>query len=185
MRLSLLLLPLFITARLLSAELLSVDKDRSSIEVAVKATMDPFTAKLSAYDAALTADASPARIASAQVKFRFLDVKTGKDKRDAEMHKWQQTDQFADCLYVMEKLAPAGGDNFTATGKFTLHGVTKEISFPIAIRFQPDGSCKLDSDFPLDTQDYGLPVFRKFALLKVDPLLKIKIHLEARPAPAK
>jgi len=161
---------------------LTLDKEHSSVEVAVKATMDSFTAKLLAYDATLNADLEAKQIQNAQVKFRFADVKTGKDKRDTEMHHWQQTEQFPDCVYVMDSLKPATGDSYTATGKFTLHGVTKEISFPITISFQANGSIKLDSEFTLDTQNFGLPIFKKFGMLKVDPLLKVKFHLEGRSA---
>ncbi|MFT3869084.1 MAG: YceI family protein [Nibricoccus sp.] len=174
---------LFVLASLPSfAVPLTIDKDRSKIEVAVKATMDSFTASLPAYDAAIAVDPAAKRVESAQVKFRFTDVKTGKDKRDVEMNHWQETEKFPDCLYVMDSLKPVGGDLYNANGKFTLHGVTKEISFPVTILIQTDGTCKLDSEFPLDTQDYGLPIFKKFGMLKVNPLLKIKFHLEGRVA---
>lgn len=163
---------------------LVLDQERSSIKVSVKATMDSFTANLIAYDASITADPEAKQVQSAQVKFHFADIKTGKDKRDTEMHHWQQTEQFPDCVYVMDSLKPGTGDNYTATGKFTMHGVTKEIDFPVTISFQPNGSCKLDSEFALDTQNYGLSIFKKFGLLKVDPLLKIKFHLEGHAAPA-
>ena len=174
---------LFLSSQLAAAtSSLVLDKEHSQIEVAVKATMDSFTAKLSAYDATIAADPDAKRIDSAQVKFRFNDVKTGKDKRDVEMHHWQQTEQFPDCVYVMESLKPTSDNTYMATGKFTLHGITKDISFPVTIRFQADGSCKLDSEFTLNTQDHGLPVFKKFGMLKVAPLLKIKFHLEGRLA---
>lgn len=175
---------LFVFTAVLSsaAPLLVIDKDHSKIEVAVKATMDSFTATLPAYEATIAIDPAAKRVENAQVKFRFNEVKTGKEKRDVEMHHWQQTDQFPDCLYVMDSLKPISGDTSTATGKFTLHGVTKDISFPVTITFQADGSCKLDSEFQLNTQDFGLPIFKKFGMLKVDPLLKIKFHLEGRAA---
>lgn len=174
---------LFVFASLPSVAVpLSIDKDHSKIEASVKATMDSFTATLPAYDATISIDPAVKRVESAQVKFRFADVKTGKDKRDVEMNHWQETEKFPDCLYVMESLKPANGDTYNATGKFTLHGVTKEITFPITILIQADGGCKLDSEFPLDTQDFGLPIFKKFGMLKVQPLLKIKFHLEGHVA---
>ncbi|MFT3783153.1 MAG: YceI family protein [Nibricoccus sp.] len=176
------ILGILVSSTVFAATPLAIDKAHSSIEADVKATMDSFTAKLPAYDATIVADAAAKQVESAQVKFHFTDIKTGKDKRDTEMNHWQETPQFPDCVYVMDSLKPAGGDTYTATGKFTLHGVTKELSFPIKISFQPDGSCKLDSEFSLNTQDYGLPIFKKFGMLKVDPLLKIRFHLEGRAA---
>ncbi len=166
------------------ADPLTIDKNKSSIEVAVKATMDSFTAKLSDYDASISTTPGSTDISSAQVRFRFADVKTGKDKRDAEMHRWQDTEKFPDCIYVMEKLTPAGGENYTAEGSFTLHGITKQLSFPVSIRLLPDGTYKLDSGFTLNTQDFGMPVFKKFAVLKVDPLLRVAFHLEGKSTSA-
>jgi polyisoprenoid-binding protein YceI len=140
--------------------------------------MDSFVASLTSFDATVSADPAEKHVSAAQIKFRFSDVKTANDKRDAEMNHWEQTEQFPDCIYVLDTLQPATGGTFTAHGKFTLHGVTKEITFPVTVSFQDANLCKIDGDVPLDTRDYGLSVIRKFAMLKVNPVLQVKFHLE-------
>ena len=156
---------------------LTVDKTRSHLEAMVTSPMDNFTAKVSAYDAFVSVDLAEKRIGSAQLKFRFADLKTGDEDRDAEMRAWQQTDQFPECVYLLDSLMPAVGGTYKARGKFILHGVTKEITIPVTISFK-DTAVLIDGDLALDTTDFGLSPIRKYALFKVNPTLQIKFHLE-------
>ena len=173
------LLALFGVSRVLAAEVpLQIDKEHSHIEAEVKSTLDNFSAKLTAYNATILADPANQQIRSAQLKFRFADLNTGKEKRDDEMRHWEQIDQFPDCVYVLDALLPAAGSTFNARGKLTLHGVTKEITFLVTLVFKSPDSCTIDAELPIDTRDYGLPIIRNFGLLKVNPVLQVKFHLE-------
>jgi polyisoprenoid-binding protein YceI len=52
----------------------------------------------------------------------------------------------------------AGGDkgaSHTMTGNFTLHGVTKSISFPATINVGPDG-ITVESTFSINRKDFGI-----------------------------
>jgi polyisoprenoid-binding protein YceI len=162
---------------------LVIDKAHSNIEAGVKSTMDNFSVKLAVYDAIVSVETAEKRIGSAQIKFRFADLKTGKENRDVEMLHWEQTDKFADCVFNLEALLPAADGTFSARGKFTLHGVTKETSFPVTIGFKEPDAYTIDGNLPIDTRDYGLPVIRNFAILKVNPVLQVKFHLEGRVSP--
>ena len=141
--------------------------------------MDSFTAKVIAYDADISVDLAEKRIGSAQLKFRFSDIKTGDEDRDAKMRDWQQTDQFPECVYLLDTLQPAVGGTYKALGKFMLHGVTKEMTIPVTISFK-DTTVMIDGDLALDSNDFGLSPIRKYALLKVNPTLQVKFHLEGR-----
>jgi polyisoprenoid-binding protein YceI len=159
---------------------LTVDTAQSRIDVVVKASMDSFTGQLTRYDAVLTADAD-GKIAGFRLNFRFLDVVTGKEGRDKAMHKWQETDKFPDCSFVLATLSPAEGGGYTAFGRLTFHGVTRDLRFPVTIA--RDGArYAIDGDAALDTREFGLPIIRMFALLKVDPMVHIRFHLQAQPA---
>ena len=178
-------IPVFALAALLFApglpaaeSLLTIDKSRSHIEAMVTSTRDNFTASLTAYEIALSIDPAQKHIGSAQLRFRFADIKTGDEKRDAEMRAWQQTDQFPDCIYILEALLPAPGGTFNARGKFILHGVTKVITIPVTISTTSPGTCLIDGDLSLETTDFGLSPIRKFGVFKVSPTLQVKFHLE-------
>ena len=40
----------------------------------------------------------------------------------------------------------------------------------------------LDGEAVLDTRDFGLPIIRMFGLLTVDPQVKVRFHLQAKPS---
>lgn len=158
---------------------LQCDYDQSTVEVIVKATIDSFTGHLKAYELTGTVD-DTGHITAAQLAFHFRDVATGKPKRDTAMHEWQHTDTFPDAQFALTALTPDAGA-FRASGRFTLHGVTREISFPVTIG-QHGPIYAIDGDAPIDTRDFGLPIIRVMLALKVDPLVHVHFHFQAKAA---
>lgn len=156
-------------------EALVVDATRSRVEIVVKATVDSFTGQLDAYKAAITVDGG--RVTAATLKFNFSDVHTGKEGRDEAMHEWQETAKHPDGVFTLAALEPAADGRFNARGTLVLHGVSREIVFTVSVI--TDGSLyAIDGVAPLDTRDFGLPVIRKFGLLKVEPQVKVRFHLQ-------
>lgn len=157
---------------------LVLDPANSRIEVAVKATLHGFTGLLSRYDAAVALDDQGA-VCSARVRFDFRTLNTGKPDRDRAMWAWEEAETFPNGEFALTSLrsVPAGG--FEATGKFTFHGVTRELRFPVTITH--DGPVyAIDGEVPLDTRDYSLPIIRMIGLLKVDPIVRVRFHLQGR-----
>jgi polyisoprenoid-binding protein YceI len=157
------------------------DETQSRIEVAVHATADSFTAKLNHFEPAV-ALADDGRVTAARVAFHFRDLVTGKEKRDAAMHTWQQTDQFPDGLFVLSSLEPAAspGAGFVAQGRLTLHGVARDVTFPVSV-LREGGRYTIDGEARVDTRDFGLPIIRMMLVLKVDPVVKVRFHLTGQP----
>lgn len=156
---------------------LAVDPALSRVEIQVKATVDSFTGKLAAYDAQLTFDDAAGRVTAVAFRFHFADVKTGKSDRDAQMHEWQQTAKFPDAGYTLTALAPGADGRLTATGVFKLHGVERTLTFPVAVTADK-AVFAIDGETKIDTREFGLPVIRKFAVLKVDPIVVVRFHLQ-------
>ena len=168
-----------VTAGAIAAEQpLALDAAQSRIEVAVKATVDSFTARLNHFEPVILVD-DAGRITTARLTFQFRDLVTGKDKRDAAMHKWQQTDAFPSGSFELTALTPQAENRFNAAGRLTLHGVTREVQFPVTISRQGDVYA-LSGDVTLDTREFGLPVIRMYALLKVDPMVQVRFQLQGR-----
>jgi polyisoprenoid-binding protein YceI len=166
---------------------LLIDKQHSQIEYAVAATLDSFTGKLTTYDLDLAYDpAATGNISHATLRFRFGDLTSGNAKRDQQMRDWQTVAQFPDCIFTLTALEPsATAGRFTARGQFIFHGITRDLVFPVSISSSNDGLHVIDGEARLDTRDFGLPIIRKFALLKVDPVVVVNLHLQARAPAAK
>mgnify|MGYP001548709466 CR=1 FL=1 len=157
---------------------LQIDPGQSRVDVTVQATVDSFTGHLQHCEPAISIG-EDGSIVSARVPFHFRDVATGKAKRDTAMHEWQQTDKFPDGEFVLASLTPLQPGRFTARGELTFHGVKHELVFPVAVTTD-HALYAIDGEATLDTRDYGLPIIKMFALLKVDPLVKVEFHLQGR-----
>ena len=65
----------------------------------------------------------------------LLSVNSGHPKRDEHIQKEEYLDvgHFAEMRFVSTKVVATGKDAGTITGQLTLHGVTKEITFPFKV----------------------------------------------------
>lgn len=159
---------------------LKCDYDQSTVDIAVKATVDSFTGRLKAYQFSGAVD-DAGRVTAAELAFHFRDVVTGKEKRDAAMHDWQHTADFPDAKFTLAALSADAGGALRARGQFSFHGVAHELSFPVTVTH--DGATyAIDGEAPIDTRDYGLPVIKVMLMLKVDPVVHVKFHFQARAA---
>jgi polyisoprenoid-binding protein YceI len=65
--------------------------------------------------------------------------------------------KFPKATFVSTKIEPgtAGGDNYTITGNFDLHGVKKSITFPATIKVMPE-SVAVDAEFAINRKDFAI-----------------------------
>ena len=155
---------------------LSVDKANSRVDIAVKATVDSFVAKLTDYAPSIQLNSELGTVTAAKISFHFADIRTGNEKRDHEMNVWQETDKFPDGNFTLGKLTMDSAHKVSAHGSLVLHGVTHELQFPVTLSRSGSGMT-VDGEAELDTRWFGLPVIRKFGLLKVDPIVVVRFHL--------
>ena len=112
---------------------LTIDKTNSHIEISVKATVDSFVGKLGDFTPTVTLDSEARKVAAAKIAFHFNDVKTGNEKRDIEMHVWQQTEKFPDGDFTLGTLEPSTDGKLVARGILTFHGLAHALDFPVTI----------------------------------------------------
>ena len=169
---ALLLLPL---ATLAADRPLKVDRSRSFIDVDVKATVDSFTGRLDRYEIALTADESGKLKGGGVFSFKFTDLKTGKPDRDEAMLKWLGGGELPG-KFELGTLALTPDGQGQASGRLTFHGTTQRIEFPVNVT-QDEGTYTVTGETTIDYRDWGLKVFRKAFVLKVDPNVTIRFKL--------
>jgi len=160
-------------------EPLMMNGAQSHVEIVVKATFDSFVGKIDVYKAAITVEGG--RIATAALRFNFNAIHTGKGSRDEAMNEWQETVRYPEVGFILAALEPAAEGHFTARGVLALHGVSREILFPVAV-ITDRKIYAIDGEARIDTRDFGLPVIRKFGLLKVDPIVTVRFHLQGATA---
>ena len=110
------------------------------------------------------------------MRFRFTDIRTGEDSRDKKMNTWQQSEIFPVASFTLSKLTSVANGQSTATGQLVLHGVTRDITFPLTVKAD-HGHFAFDGEAVVDSSAYGLPIIKMMGFLKVDPLVHIQFHL--------
>ena len=91
--------------------------------------------------------------------------------------------KFPKTTFVSTEIAPGGEKDatHTVTGNFTLHGVSKSITFPAKVAVS-DGSAKVDSEFFINRKDFGIVYPGKTDDLIRDEVV-IKLALDATRPP--
>jgi polyisoprenoid-binding protein YceI len=91
-------------------------------------------------------------------------VKSDESRRDAQFHgRIMDTARFPTATFVLTKpitlpSVPAQGETVTvdATGRFTIHGVTREVTFPIDAQ-RKAATIEVNGTIPVTFDDYGIP----------------------------
>jgi len=166
-----------LTAAGATAAPVAVDSAASRIDIDVKSTAGSFVGQLAAYDAMIELDDAGQTVRSAVVTFDFNDVQTGEEKRDKHMHAWQDTPQFPAGRFELEELVSAADSSTTAKGALTFHGQTHLLEFPVTVTTAA-GRFTVAGEAVIDTRDYGLPIIRKMLMLRVNPEVTVRFHLE-------
>jgi polyisoprenoid-binding protein YceI len=180
-------------ARLLAAALLALplttkgngalfvlDRAESHVDIAVKATVDSFVARLEDFDVAITLDPESGRVESTAFHADLSAVKTGRADRDHNMSVWLQTNEFPHVVFELTAMERGPNGALTARGRFQLHGQQHDVRFPVTVTVRR-GLTTIDGTATLDTRDFGLPIIR-FWLLTVDPVVHVHFHLQGNLA---
>jgi polyisoprenoid-binding protein YceI len=82
--------------------------------------------------------------------------------------------KFPKATFVSTKIEPgaSGGNAYTVTGNFELHGVKKSITFPATITVKAD-SVSVEAEFAINRKDFGI-VYKG----KVDDLIRDEVVIK-------
>jgi polyisoprenoid-binding protein YceI len=153
---------------------LVVDKAKSRIQVDAKATGHEFTGTLGDYQATVSGDAATLAPSAVSLTWKFADLDTADEKRDAEMMKWLGKSG-TEGSFRFIKTWTDGGKTY-AQGTLKIHGISKTIAFPYTAKKEGDW-VTIDGSASLDYQDFGLPIIRSMAVMTVNPKLTVRFHL--------
>ena len=115
-------------------------------------------------------------------------LKTGNGKRDKDLRKSMESDKYPAIRFDLD-----GADLHTETadsalvtlrGRFTIHGVEREVQLPARIHFHGQ-SLRVMSDFPLNLKDYKIGGLSKMlGILKMHPDITVHVDLLFESSPA-
>ena len=89
-------------------------------------------------------------------------------------------EKFPQATFDVTGFKKDSASSYTVSGNFTLHGMTKNISFPATVSMSGD-SVKIDAKFDINRKDFGIVYPGKTDDLIRDEVI-IELKLEAKPA---
>lgn len=106
----------------------------------------------------LAIDPSKLEAARAQFDVEILSIDTGSSDNDAEAigSAWLNSQAFQHARFVMSRLVAQGGNSYEASGQLTLKGHSQDVSVPVTLTEQGDGSALLEGHFTVKRADYAI-----------------------------
>lgn len=177
------LLLLLLASSTYAAEVLSVVPGGSVVKFHGSSTLHDFDGT-----ATLVGGAFDLAAGTGMVEADATSMKTGSDGRDEKMHgEIMVTKTWPRVRFDLTAFVPGAGGaaaGGTAHGRWTMHGVTREIAIPLT--FSESGTPPVRhvrAAFDLDIRRWSIPVPR-VVIVSVDPVIKVELDLALKPDPA-
>jgi polyisoprenoid-binding protein YceI len=168
-----------------------VDPAGSQIQFVSDAPLEKFSGTIGNASGQITVDPSHPSQAKGTVKVEVATIKTGIDLRDEHTRNesWLDAAKHPSAEFVItkvsgvEKLKAGESVDATVNGKFTLHGVTKDVTTKAKVRWTPAEAGKPDSlrvvgSFTIKLKDHNVSI-PSIVALKVSPDIVVNIDLRA------
>jgi polyisoprenoid-binding protein YceI len=141
---------------------------------------DPRTGHFAKFTGQAQIDEAAKSLRSVSVEIDTNSITTQFDKLTNHLKSpdFFEARQYPTAKFESTKVTPGQNGQAQVTGKLTLHGVTKEISFPATMAVSPSGFT-LNSNFSIDRSQFGM----NFGPDKVENKVDLKIAVgEKTPA---
>jgi polyisoprenoid-binding protein YceI len=173
------------------ARTFKVDAAASQIQFVSDAPLEKFSGTLSKASGQVVVDPAKPAGAKGNVKVEVATIKTGIDLRDEHVRNesWLDAAKYPTAEFVItsvsgvDKLKVGEAVEATVNGKFTLHGVTKDVSTKARVRLVPAEAGKPEglrivASFPIKLVDHKVSI-PSIVALKVSPDIVVNVDLHA------
>jgi polyisoprenoid-binding protein YceI len=160
----------------------------SSMQFVSDAPLEKFTGKSTSLSGSIDVDPAKADKGKAEIKAEVGTIKTNVALRDEHLagENWLDAKKFPQAKFVISKISGAGElkpndlTEVTVSGKFTIHGVTKDVTTTAKVRYTPGAkpSLRVVSSFTIHLEDYKVSI-PSIVALKVSPDIVINVDLKA------
>lgn len=149
-----------------------------------QATLGEFTGTTDSVTGQMTA-AGELREVRGWVEAPVSSLKTGNGLRDKDLNKTMETETHPTMRFDLEGVSvqseAADSAAVTLFGRFTIHGVTRELVVPAVLRYESD-RIRLRSDFPMNVRDYNVTrLSRMLGAFKMNPNITVHVDLVFAP----
>lgn len=190
---SLALAPFVANAAEAQTRTFKIDPTGNQIQFVSEAPLETFTGRTSKASGQISVDPAAPAQAKADIKVDVASIDTNIELRNEHLasENWLDAKKFPNAEFVITSVS--GVDKLKANdvvevdvkGKFTIHGVTKDVTTKAKVRWTPaaDGKGKGDTlrvqaAFVIKLEDHKVSI-PSIVALKVSPNIKVNIDLHA------
>ena len=148
---------------------------------------DSFDGKTSKVSGTIVADPAKPAESSVSITIDMGSLDTGNSLRNKEMKElYLHTAKFPTAAFkstgVSGPASIAAGTpaDINVTGDFTLHGVTKQMTFPVHVALLADGRIHATTNFKVHMPDFGISVPHNI-LVTVEDMVPVRLDVWASP----
>jgi polyisoprenoid-binding protein YceI len=181
----------FVSSASAQARAFKVDEAGSKIQFTSDAPLEKFTGSSTKLSGEIKLDPAKASQAKGEIKVKMNSFKTGIALRDEhfQSENWLDAKKYPDAKFVITKitgveaLKPGEAADATVLGKFSLHGVTKDVSATAKVRLAADAgkpeALHIQANFTVKLEEHKVSI-PSIVALKVAPEIKVIVDLHAK-----
>ena len=173
---------------------MSVDSAHSNVSFSlpILGGMSKVTGKFGQFTADINFDEKDITKSSVVAKIKTDSISTGIGARDNHLKTadFFDAEKYPEISFTSKKVEKKGG-KYILTGDFSMHGVTKEISFPFTIlgncadkKAAVEPPCGFNATLQLNRKDYGVAYERKDNADFMGDVVDIDLNILTRKPPA-
>lgn len=148
---------------LLAADTYIVDKTHSEVSFQVRHLTGKVRGYFTEFSGTVTADSVKPEASSVEFTVKTTSLNTANEDRDKHLRSadFFDVEKFPEITFKSTKIKAVGKDRYEVSGDFTLHGVTKAITLPVAFLGSvkdPWGNEKagFETQTTLNRKDFGI-----------------------------
>lgn len=160
-----------------------VDEKDSQVNFVGTHAGKPFEGKFGSWRADIEFDADNLEGASILATFFLDEAKTGNKMFDGALPQadWFDVKNHPEAIFESHSITHKGGRVYTATGEFTLKGVTQPLAFDFEIEDLSAVPLVARAEFPIDRLAYNIGVKSDFKAEWVSQIIEIMLNISATP----
>jgi polyisoprenoid-binding protein YceI len=123
--------------------------------------------------------------AAAHLELLVARLTSGNSAYDSELRRQIDGRRFPTAYVDLHTITPLDqkSSSFQVRGEVTLRGVTVPATGVVVVELPEPGLIAVSGEDTLNISDFGIPPPSLF-MIKIDPEVKLRLHLEARAEPA-
>ena len=166
----------------------SLIPERSAVLLNVSTSLGPVTFGANGLEGFITAAVHDDRIdadvtPAAHLELLVSRLTSGNSAYDGELHRQIDGRRFPTAYVDLHAVKAVDPPNFHVRGEVTLRGVTVPAEGVVTVNLPEPGLMVVTGEESLNISDFGIPPPSLF-MIKIDPEVKLRLHLEARAEPS-